>query len=64
MLFFSVMEQQYFKDKYVFYRFIINDEWKSKNADEKSMEKQLQETIELLTKIAPDATLRMILRKP
>jgi Rap guanine nucleotide exchange factor 4 len=62
-----VSGQHYFKDKYLLYRFTsISDELvRLKSTMNKAiMEQQLHETIELLSKIGPDATLRMILRKP
>lgn len=59
--------EHYFKDKYLFYRFTIKDKhvYEARNAFDhaKSWEDQLQDTILLLSQIAPDATLRMILRK-
>lgn len=62
-----VNREHYFKDKYLFYRFTIKEKnWiDSRNInDKKTWEDQLQETIILLSQIAPDAALRMILRKP
>jgi Rap guanine nucleotide exchange factor 4 len=56
-----------FKDKYLFYRFTINDDWilsKKVTPKNKSWEDQLQDTILLLAQIGSDATLRMILRTP
>jgi len=59
-----VSGEYYFKDKYIFYRFTSHDEtWRTKDFD-KPMDEQLEETIKLLSKIGPDANLRMLLRKP
>ncbi len=67
-IFFSVFREHYFKDKYLFYRFTLNDDkfnaMRKNSIEKKTLEEQLQESIMLLTKIGPDATLRMILRKP
>ena len=63
-----VFREHYFKDKYLFYRFTLNDDkfnaMRKNSIEKKTLEEQLQESIMLLTKIGPDATLRMILRKP
>jgi Rap guanine nucleotide exchange factor 4 len=59
-----VSREHYFKDKYLFYRFKINDESWFENTSKRAWEDQLQDTIILLAQLAPDATLRMILRKP
>lgn len=63
-LFFPVFREHCFKDKYLFYRFTIKDEWNSLRMNNKKWEDHLQDTIILLAQIGPDATLRMILRKP
>ncbi len=52
----------------MFYRFTLNDEkfqaLRKNSSEKKALEEQLQDTILLLSQIGPDATLRMILRKP
>lgn len=58
----KVNREHYFKDKYLFYRFKIKEPRNS--SEKKTWEDQLKDTILLLSQIAPDATLRMILRKP
>lgn len=61
----KVYREHYFKDKYLFYRFTIDENWFSvSNLERKLWEDQIQDTISLLTQIGPDAYLRMILRKP
>ena len=58
-----------FKDKYLFYRFTISDDIKlaqrnNSKVEKTSWENQLNDTLMLLAQLGPDATLRMILRKP
>ena len=58
-----------FKDKYLFYRFTISEDNRivqrnSSKAEKTSWENQLNDTLMLLAQLGPDATLRMILRKP
>lgn len=61
---FLVNREHYFKDKYLFYRFTINDKWRRRKfPNDQSWESQLDETISLLAQISPDANLRLILRK-
>lgn len=59
-----------FKDKYLFYRFTISgDENRiaqrnGSKTEKNTWESQLNDILMLLAQIGPDATLRMILRKP
>lgn len=65
MIFYQVNRDHYFKDKYLFYRFTINEKWRQRKfPNSKAWETQLEETISLLAQISPDANLRLILRKP
>jgi Rap guanine nucleotide exchange factor 4 len=59
-----VYQEHYFKDKYLFYRFMINDDWKLLTNKNINWDEYLKETIILLAQIGQDANLRMILRKP
>ncbi|CAF0894833.1 unnamed protein product [Didymodactylos carnosus] len=62
-----VSQEHYFKDKYLFYRFSGDEDGidsQSINVDNPECEEQLHEVIMILTQVAPDAMLRMILRKP
>uniref|UniRef100_A0AAY4ESN0 Rap guanine nucleotide exchange factor 4 n=1 Tax=Denticeps clupeoides TaxID=299321 RepID=A0AAY4ESN0_9TELE len=56
-----------FQDKYLFYRFLDDEDEDAvmPNEDEKrEAEEELQETLLFLSQIGPDAHMRMILRKP
>ena len=56
-----------FKDKYLFYRFHDDDQGVGiipTHTDKKECEDQLQDTLNALAQIGPDAMMRMILRKP
>ncbi|XP_077175816.1 rap guanine nucleotide exchange factor 4 isoform X3 [Paroedura picta] len=62
-----VDQEQYFQDKYLFYRFLDDEhEDASMPTDEekKECDEELQDTMLLLSQIGPDAHMRMILRKP
>ncbi|XP_013924904.1 PREDICTED: rap guanine nucleotide exchange factor 4 [Thamnophis sirtalis] len=63
-----VDQEQYFQDKYLFYRF-LDDEHEDApvmptEEEKKECDEELQDTILLLAQIGPDAHMRMILRKP
>lgn len=67
LLFFSVSQEHFFKDKYLFYRFAGDEEGtmtKPNTGDPTECEEQLNDVILTLAQIGPDAMLRMILRKP
>ncbi|CAF0883074.1 unnamed protein product [Didymodactylos carnosus] len=62
-----VSQEHYFKDKYLFYRFSDDQDGVDNqltNINESTCEEQLHEVIMILAQVAPDAMLRMILRKP
>lgn len=55
-----------FKDKYLFYRFCVDDQGVGtvpNHAQKKECEEELQDTLITLAQIGPDAMMRMILRK-
>uniref|UniRef100_A0A9J8B345 Rap guanine nucleotide exchange factor 4 n=1 Tax=Cyprinus carpio carpio TaxID=630221 RepID=A0A9J8B345_CYPCA len=56
-----------FQDKYLFYRFLDDEEEDAvlpSDDDKREAEEELQETLLFLSQIGPDAHMRMILRKP
>lgn len=56
-----------FQDKYLFYRFLDDEEEDTplpSEEEKRESEEELPETILFLAQIGPDALLRMILRKP
>uniref|UniRef100_A0A672TEU9 Rap guanine nucleotide exchange factor 4-like n=1 Tax=Sinocyclocheilus grahami TaxID=75366 RepID=A0A672TEU9_SINGR len=56
-----------FQDKYLFYRFLDDEEEDAvlpSDDDKHEAEEELQETLLILSQIGPDALMRMILRKP
>ena len=64
---FAVCHEHQFKDKYLFYRFLEDDQGcgVAPSAEEKrGAEEELGDVISMLMAIGPDAMMRMILRKP
>lgn len=64
---FLVTGERQFEDKYLFYRFREDDTthpWLPTSEERNQAECELQECLVLLMQLAPDANLRMILRKP
>ncbi|XP_022704509.1 rap guanine nucleotide exchange factor 4-like isoform X1 [Varroa jacobsoni] len=62
-----VTGERQFEDKYLFYRFREDDTthpWLPTSEERNQAECELQECLVLLMQLAPDANLRMILRKP
>lgn len=62
-----VSQEHYFKDKYLFYRFCGDENGnlvKPVPSEQTECEEQLNDVITTLSQVAPDAMLRMILRKP
>lgn len=62
----SVDQELGFQDKYLFYRFLDDEEEDTplpSEEEKRESEEELPETILLLAQIGPDALLRMILRK-
>lgn len=56
-----------FQDKYLFYRFLDDEEEDAvlpSDDEKREAEEELQETLLFLSQIGPDAHMRMILRKP
>uniref|UniRef100_A0A3Q2QE72 Rap guanine nucleotide exchange factor 4 n=1 Tax=Fundulus heteroclitus TaxID=8078 RepID=A0A3Q2QE72_FUNHE len=56
-----------FQDKYLFYRFLVDEQEDALMASEeerRESQEELQDTLLFLSQIGPDALLRMILRKP
>lgn len=56
-----------FQDKYLFYRFLDDEEEDAvlpSDDEKREAEEELQETLLFLSQIGPDAHVRMILRKP
>ncbi|XP_078408215.1 rap guanine nucleotide exchange factor 4 isoform X2 [Cetorhinus maximus] len=56
-----------FQDKYLFYRFLDDEQEEvlaPTDEEKKEYEEELQETMLLLSQIGPDAHMRMVLRKP
>lgn len=63
----SVDQDLGFYDKYLFYRFLDDEEEDTplpSEEEKRESEEELPETILFLAQIGPDALLRMILRKP
>lgn len=63
---FSVDQELGFQDKYLFYRFLDDEEEDTplpSEEEKRESEEELPETILFLAQIGPDALLRMILRK-
>ncbi|CAH1788290.1 unnamed protein product [Owenia fusiformis] len=61
-----VCHEHQMKDKYLFYRFLVDDEGvgtSPSHVQKKESEDELQDTFSLLAQIGPDAMMRMILRK-
>ena len=67
MLIWSSVDQELgFQDKYLFYRFLDDEEEDTplpSEEEKRESEEELPETILFLVQIGPDALLRMILRK-
>lgn len=65
---YSLVDQDLgFQDKYLFYRFLDDEEDDTQlpsEEEKRESEEELPETILFLAQIGPDALLRMILRKP
>lgn len=65
---YSLVDQDLgFQDKYLFYRFLDDEEEDTplpSEEEKRESEEELPETILFLAQIGPDALLRMILRKP
>uniref|UniRef100_A0AAV2JZV8 Rap guanine nucleotide exchange factor 4 n=1 Tax=Knipowitschia caucasica TaxID=637954 RepID=A0AAV2JZV8_KNICA len=62
-----VEQELNFQDKYLFYRFLEDEQEDSPLPSEEEMQEsqeELQDTLLLLSQIGPDAHMRMILRKP
>lgn len=62
----SVDQELGFQDKYLFYRFLDDEEEDTplpSEEEKRESEEELPETILFLAQIGPDALLRMILRK-
>ncbi|XP_043931287.1 rap guanine nucleotide exchange factor 4-like [Protopterus annectens] len=62
-----VDQEHHFQDKYLFYRFLDDEQEDAPILTEetkKECEEELQDTLLLLSQIGPDAHMRMILRKP
>lgn len=68
MFVYSLVDQDLgFQDKYLFYRFLDDEEDDTQlpsEEEKRESEEELPETILFLAQIGPDALLRMILRKP
>ncbi len=64
---FAVCREHQFKDHYLFYRFHADDEGYGTvptAGDRKEAEEELPDVLSMLAQNAPDAMMRMILRKP
>lgn len=65
---YSLVDQDLgFQDKYLFYRFLDDEDEDTplpSEEEKRESEEELPETILFLAQIGPDALLRMILRKP
>ncbi|XP_072332238.1 rap guanine nucleotide exchange factor 4 isoform X4 [Scyliorhinus torazame] len=62
-----VDQEHNFQDKYLFYRFLDDEQEEvlaPTDEEKKECEEELQETMLFLSQIGPDAHMRMILRKP
>lgn len=62
----AVDQEQSFQDKYLFYRFLEDEREDAPPLSEeerKQSQEELQDTLQLLSQIGPDAHMRMILRK-
>ncbi|KAJ1188184.1 hypothetical protein NDU88_004947 [Pleurodeles waltl] len=62
-----VDQEYHFQDKYLFYRFLDDEQEDSpmpSEEEKKESDEELQDTFLLLSQIGPDAHMRMILRKP
>nr|XP_014350064.1 PREDICTED: rap guanine nucleotide exchange factor 4 [Latimeria chalumnae] len=61
-----VDQEHYFQDKYLFYRFLDDEQEDAPlptEEEKKECDEELQDTLLLLSQIGPDALMRMILRK-
>lgn len=62
----AVDQEQSFQDKYLFYRFLEDEQEDAplpSEEERKESQEELQDTLLLLSQIGPDAHMRMILRK-
>uniref|UniRef100_A0A7M4F604 Rap guanine nucleotide exchange factor 4 n=1 Tax=Crocodylus porosus TaxID=8502 RepID=A0A7M4F604_CROPO len=62
-----VDQEHHFQDKYLFYRFLDDEQEDAPmptEEEKKECDEELQDTLLLLSQIGPDAHMRMILRKP
>ena len=63
----TVDQELSFQDKYLFYRFLDDEQEDAplpSEEERKESQEELQDTLLLLSQIGPDAHMRMILRKP
>lgn len=63
----AVEQELNFQDKYLFYRFLEDEQEGAPlpgEEERKESQEELQDTLLLLSQIGPDAHMRMILRKP
>lgn len=63
----SVDGEVSFQDKYLFYRFLDDEQEEApgrNDEDRRESQEELQDTLLFLSQIGPDALMRMILRKP